>query len=134
MDHGTPLPVTVVEDTKPTLSPPSSSSPTLPVPNPGNASSSQIPPPSPPGFMVVQCDLILALCRDNDEQKFKQELMEKKLDWLLDSGSEDPQQRHNEEDLLQVVMVPKWSDSSSMFFLVVILVNRFSWLVLFWSS
>jgi len=71
MDHRTPLPMIVVEDTKTTLSPPSSFIPTLPVPNPDNASNSQIPPPSPPGFTIVQCDLILALRRDNDEQKFR---------------------------------------------------------------
>jgi hypothetical protein len=68
--------------------------------------------PPPPGFTDIQCDLILELRRDNDEQKFQKELMEKKLDWILDSGSEDPQQRRGPENLLQSVMTPKWPKSS----------------------
>jgi hypothetical protein len=68
--------------------------------------------PPPVEFMNDQHNLILVLRRDNDEHKFKKELMDKKLEWLFDSCSEDLQERHNQEDLLQSVMIPKWPNSS----------------------
>jgi hypothetical protein len=44
--------------------------------------------------------------------KLCQELMEKRLDWLLDSGAQDPSQRRTTEELLQETMEPKWLDES----------------------
>jgi hypothetical protein len=54
----------------------------------------------------------LELRRDNDEMKFCQEMMEKRLDWLLDSGAQNPAQHRTEEELLKEIMEPKWSESS----------------------
>jgi len=91
MECVSPLPFTIVEKFNLVFTPPSSSSPTLPTLEIGNASSSQVQAPPPSGFTDVQRDLILELRRDNDEHNFRQELMEKKLEWVLESGSEDPQ-------------------------------------------
>ena len=44
--------------------------------------------------------------------KFLEELMEKHLDWLMDSGAEDPSQRRTIEELLQEMMESKWLDES----------------------
>jgi hypothetical protein len=44
--------------------------------------------------------------------KFRQELMEKRLDWILDSGAQNPAQRRTEEELLKATMEPKWPESS----------------------
>jgi hypothetical protein len=81
-------------------------------PNPEAASNSLPSPPPHPVFTDAQREIIMELRRDNDEQKFLQELMEKRLDWLLDSGAKNLAQRHTEEELLQVIMAPKWPESS----------------------
>jgi hypothetical protein len=100
------------EDCKPASTPVTTSTTATHIPNP-EATSSSIPTPPPhPVFTDAQREVIMELRRDNDEQKFRQEMMEKCLDWLLDSGVKNPAQRRNEEELLQEIMAPKWSDSS----------------------
>jgi hypothetical protein len=133
MESRSTLPTSNDEDVKPNLTQPLSSSPTIPAPNPANASNSHSPPPPHPGFTEAQREIIWELRRDNDEHKFRQDLMEKRLDWLLDSGAEDPQQRRNDEELLQAIMAPKWSNRPGMLFLTIILVNKFPWPAMFWS-
>jgi len=56
-----------------------------------NVSYTQVQTPPYLGFIDFECNLLLKLRRDDDEQSFWQELMVQKLDWLMDSGSEDPQ-------------------------------------------
>jgi hypothetical protein len=72
-----------------------------------------LPHPSPhPGFSDLQRETINSLCKDNAEMKFLQELMEKHLDWLMDSGAQDPSQHRTIEELLQEMMESKWLDES----------------------
>jgi hypothetical protein len=54
----------------------------------------------------------MELWGDNNEMNFRQDLMAKWLDWLLDSVARNPKQRCNKEDVLQAVMAPKWLGSS----------------------
>jgi hypothetical protein len=81
-------------------------------PNPDAASSSSPTPLPHPDFTDVQRETIQALRKDNAEMKFLQELMEKRLDWLLDSGAQDPSQCCTTEELLQETMELKWPDAS----------------------
>jgi hypothetical protein len=94
-------------DRKPPSAPPMTSATGLLPPNP-DATSSSSPTPLPhPVFTDVQRETILALCQDNAEMKFRQELMEKRLDWILDSGAQDPTQRRTTKELLQ----QQWSQN-----------------------
>jgi hypothetical protein len=99
-------------EAKPTPTLPPSTTPIISIPVHAQASSSNPLPSSHPVFTEEQHNTIQALKHNNAEQKFRQELMEKRLDWLLDSGAVDPKKRHNEEELLQDIMVLKWPDSS----------------------
>lgn len=58
-------------------------------PNPDAASSSFPWPPPHPVFMDSQREIIMEMHQDNEENKFRQKMIEKLLEWLLDSGAKD---------------------------------------------
>jgi len=98
-------------DRKPPFAPPMTSA-TSPLPPNMDATSSSSPTPLPhPLFTDVHRETILALRQNNAEMKFCLELMEKRLDWLLDSGAQDPTQSCTTGNLLYATIEPKWLDS-----------------------
>jgi len=77
-------------DRKPPRAPPLTSVTGSLPPNTDVASSSTPTPLPHPDFTDVQRETFQDLCKENAKMKLCQELMEKCLDWLLDSGAQEP--------------------------------------------